>query len=139
MDNNSCSSSLPVVTCLRWAALIVAGALFPTISSAQTFHFEFPLNVTLFDDCSNENVFVQGEIDITLDQSVDNAGGSHFHSHIVSKGKGIGLITLIHYTYSDEFEESFDIPGPPQTLAEELVVNDVLIAAGQTANSPNNE
>lgn len=120
---------------LKIAAVVVVAAFFPSISKAETFHFELPLNTTVVDNCVGENVLVQGNVDVTIEQSADDAGGTHFHLHVVSKGKGIGLITLANYVYSTEVEDSFDMPGPPQTISHELVLNHQLIANGTFPNS----
>src|SRR5437588_12014110 len=108
---------------LKIAAVVVVAAFFPSISKAETFNLEVPFNATVVDNCVGESVFVQGNLDVTIDQSVDNSGGTHFHVHVVSKGKGIGLITLANYVFSAEFEHSLDMPGPPQTVADEVVLN----------------
>lgn len=120
---------------LRIAAIIVVAVFFPSISKAQAFHFGVPLDTTVVNNCVGESVLVQGNIDVTIEQSIDDAGGTHFHLHIVSKGKGIGLITLTNYSFSAEFEDSLDVPGPPLTISHEIVLNHQLIADGNWPNS----
>ena len=109
----------------------VAGA---TVLQALTFATQLPLNATVPNPCVPEDVFVQGHIDITVQQNFDNATGSHFDQHFVSKGTGIGLITGATYVYSEETENSLQIPGPPQTVAQDFVINHLLIANGTVPN-----
>ena len=120
------------------ASVIAALALFvlisPAVASAQAFSITFPLSTLLSNTCVPEYVFVQGEITMVIQQNFDEASGSHFETHFVSKGKGTGLVTFATYNFSEETENSFQIPGPPMTVAQEFLINHVLIAAGPVPN-----
>ena len=71
---------------------------------------------------------------MVIQQNFDEASGSHFDIHVVSKGKGMGLITGANYNFSEESENSLQLPGPPLTVAQEFLINHVLIADGPVPN-----
>jgi len=120
------------------ASVIAALALFvlisPAVAWAQTFRVALPLTATLWNQCVPEDVVTQGQITVTIQQNFDEASGSHFDIHVVSKGKGMGVITGANYNFSEESENSLQLPGPPLTVAQEFLINHVLIADGPVPN-----
>lgn len=118
---------------LAVAGVILIGLMVPQNLLAQVFTVRLPLKITMPNPCVPEDVLIQGEINATIQQNFDGAT-SHFDEHFVSKGKGVGLITSANYTYSQETENSLQIPGPPQTVAQEFVINHMLVSADQAPN-----
>src|SRR5207237_3563393 len=102
----------------------------PSTAFSQTYIIQIPFTTVVPNSCVPEDVFIQGELDMTISQTFDSATGSHFNQHFVSKGKGQGPLTSANDNYSEETENSLQIPGPPQTIAQELLINQVLVANG---------
>src|SRR5437016_6567500 len=92
----------------------------PAVTSAQVFRETLPIAVTLVNPCVPEDVFFQGQLTITIDQSIDQAGGSHFGIHELAMATGTGSITSASYNGSGELMQALQLPGPPQTVVEDL-------------------
>ena len=116
------------------AVAVVAGFWGPVMMLAQTNSTTVPLTTILFNDCTTEEVFIQGELTFTTHETFDQSGGTHIDLHTLSKGQGFGLITGAKYNYSEEVQNLFQSPGPPETMTQQFVLNHVLVAAGPVPN-----
>ena len=116
------------------AAVVALVIALPATAGAQTFHIDIPLAETVTNPCNGDDVVVQGQLSIDIQQNFDQTTGGHFDIHNLSKGTCVGVVSGANYTFSEETENSLQIPGPPQTVAQDFVLNHLLIANGNVPN-----
>jgi hypothetical protein len=92
-----------------------AGPAAPSLQMvAQHQSFTDPFAFTIFNECTGEDMAIEGEGKIQINDvsPVDDAP-LHTELHAVFTGTGVGLSSGIRYAYKDLIHESFNSPNPP--------------------------
>jgi len=74
---------------------------FPKAASAQSTTTTTPFSASILNTCTNETVDVSGVQTITSNFKYDNSGGLHINFGIVTKGTGVGQVTVTNYPFSE--------------------------------------
>ena len=122
------TKSLVIAACMTifglGSSLAIAGA---ETSGKQPFAF----NVVT----CNETVSLSGWFRTTTKFHEDGAGGTHFISHLVAHGTGMGLLTGTHYVWNDSFEHLAINETNGAVFAGNLIRRTNLISKGNLENS----
>ncbi len=99
------------------AVLFTIGLLaLPNTAAAQAandrlvFH-DMPFVSTVVDPCTNESVDISANTNLALTLHADVDGGISIKIFSLTKGTGVGLLTLFNYKFSESFKLGFKIPA----------------------------
>src|SRR5262249_25828575 len=75
----------------------------------ERIRFETPLSGYGFDECTAEDIFIEGVLTIDQFFHYDSSGGFHFAAHPSVVGTGVGVSSGNKYIYIDRLNESDEI------------------------------
>ena len=113
-----------LVGCLCLTALLAS----PQPAAAQAsptriVNTQIPFALTIVNPCTLESVDINGLGQLTIFVNADSNGGIHLKISSVTKGTGVGQITLTNYAFSENTEASANFaPGQQQeaTFSDKL-------------------
>jgi hypothetical protein len=90
---------------LLFVAVVLAGLLpgVGTATAGMVFHETFPFSFDVYNDCTGEQVHIEGRVHLYLTEVVGKDGTVRQRQNLNASGWGIGLISGARYRYSDNF------------------------------------
>ena len=101
----------------------------------ERIRFEAPISGLAYNDCTAEDIFIEGVLTIDQFFHYDSSGGFHFSAHPSVVGTGVGVTSGNTYLYMDRLNESDNINlGNNDQVAFTFVENAPLISQGSLPN-----
>jgi hypothetical protein len=117
------------------AAGVAALALPAQADPPQRILIETPISGVGFNECTAENLFIQGILTIDQFFHYDSSGGFHFSAHPSVVGTAVGMSSGNTYRYMDRLNESDEINlGNNSQIAFTFVENAPLVSQGSPPN-----
>ena len=94
-----------LVLCLTLLFVCLMTSVTPTSVRAEVLPNErMPVSITFFDECTNEEIQITGEVHVMGSITTTKDGRMRRHAHANLHGTGVGLISGNEYVINDNFK-----------------------------------
>ena len=102
------------------------------LAEQEVHEIHTPFATTLVNPCNGIDVVaISGTLTTMIQETVSESGNTHSGIHVISKGNGLGQLSEVNYTYSEEFYSGLNASG---TSTMTQIMNHRLTSAGSTDN-----